>query len=255
MKRVLLLCLLVGACAAVAQIAPPPTNATVFSNLDDSPNGWGSCTNCAGGTLAGTFWMAQYQTTPSVDGDSTQFYLSGSSWTDVLWWNKLGAHNSFTNFQTDFWIMFGSDAVANAQALEFDTFHFVKGREFMFGTQCDYAYNAWDVWNQQAGQWIKTSIPCGKFTANVWYHIIWQFHRGSTPKDKTMHYDALNIVQYAKDGVTVVSNQTYQVNLAYPSGPLPTGWSDDLGVQFQMDSNANGGTMTEWVDRVKLSAW
>jgi len=25
--------------------------------------------------------------------------------------------------------------------------------------------------------------------------------------------------------------------------------------QIQMDSNANGGTMTEWVDRVRLSAW
>ena len=255
MKRILLLCLVLSACAALGQTTPPST-ATVFSNLDDSPTGWGSCTDCAGGgALAGMYWMAQFQTTPSVDGDSTQFYLSGPAWTDVLWWNKLGAHDSFTNFQTDFWVMFGSDAVANAQALEFDTFQFVRGREYMFGTQCDSAVNAWDVWNQQAGKWITTSIPCGKFTANVWYHMTWQFHRSSTQRDKNMYYDALTIVQYGSDGKTIVSNKAYQVNLAYPSGGLPSGWSHDLGVQFQMDSNASGGTMTEWVDRVKLTAW
>lgn len=255
MKHILLLCLLLGTCVAVAQIAPPPSNATVFSDLDDSTTGWGSCTNCAGGALASTFWMSQSQAAPSVDSSSTEFYLYGPAWTDVLWWNKVGPHDSFNNFQTDFWVNFGSDAVTNSQALEFDTFQFVKGREYMFGTQCDYAYNAWDVWNQQSGQWMKTSIPCGKFTANVWYHIVWQFHRGSTGRDRNMHYDALNIVQYGSDGVTVVANNTYQINLAYPSGPLPSGWSDDLGVQFQMDSNANGGSMTEWVDKVKLSAW
>jgi len=255
MKHILLLCLLLGAAVAVAQVASPSTTATIFSNIDDSPNGWGSCTNCAGGALADIFWMAQYQTMPSVDGDSTQFYLSGPAWSDVLWWNKLGAHDSFTNFQTDFWVMFGTDAIANSQALEFDTFQFVKGREYMFGTQCDYAYNAWDVWNQQAGTWERTSIPCPKFTANVWYHMTWQFHRGATPRDKNMHYDSLTIVQYAQDGVTITGSNTYQTNLAYPSGPLPAGWSDDLGVQFQMDSNSRGGTMTEWVDRVTLTAW
>src|SRR5690348_4343628 len=116
MKNLVLLCLLLGACVALAQVAPPPPNATVFDKVDDSPTGWGSCSNCAGGALAGTFWMAQYQTTPSLDGDSTQFYLSGPAWSDVLWWNKVGPHNTYTNFQTDFWVMFSSDAIANSQA-------------------------------------------------------------------------------------------------------------------------------------------
>lgn len=260
MKRTALLCVLLAGLTAFGQTTPP-SNATVFTNLDDkpsddNPDGWGSCSSCAGGdAVAGVYWSAPYQTVPSLDGDSTQFYLSGAAWSDVLWWNKVGAHDNFSHFQTDFWMMFGSDAAGNAQALEFDTFQFVKGREYMFGTQCDYAVNAWEVWNQKNGKWMKTSIACGRFTPNVWSRFVWEFHRGTNKRDQNMHYDLLTITQYAPDGVTVTSNHTYTVNLAYPSGPMPTGWSDDLGVQFQMDLAGVGGTMSEWADKVTLTAW
>jgi len=253
MKTLVALCLALAACSAFAQVTPP-RNATVFQKLDDSPTGWGSCSDCAGGaTVAGTYWMAPYQTTPSRDGDSTQFYISGPAYSNALWWNKLGPHNNFSNFQTDFWVYFDSNTAVYGQAFEFDTFQFTKGREFMFGTQCDYAVNLWEVWNQQSGRWVQTSIPCPKFQTGVWYHITWQFHRGQ--KDRNMYYDYLSVEQYAADGKTIASSKSYALNLVYPSGPLPVGWDEDFGVQFQMDINGTGGTLTEWIDSVTLTAW
>jgi hypothetical protein len=245
------LCLFLLAASAAWAQTTPPANATVFANLDDNQN-WGSCTSCAGGLNDAVYWMAQYQTSPSTDGASTQFYISGQQYSDALWWNKVGAHDSFRNFQADFWVQVDSDSQLYAQALEFDTFQFRNGVEYMFGSQCNYANARWQVWNQQTGKWINTSISCPQFTPNVWYHIIWSLHRGN---DRKMHYDSLRVTQYASDNKTVVSNQLYTLNVAYPSGPMPAGWDDDLGVQFQLDLNASGGSFSEWVDQVKLTAW
>lgn len=78
------------------------------------------------------------------------------------------------------------NASLSAQALEYDTFQFVGGREYMFGSQCNYS-GQWEVWNAGATVWHPTSVPCQKFTPNVWHHIVWQVHRTS---DTQMHYDS-----------------------------------------------------------------
>jgi hypothetical protein len=236
---------------------------STYSDLDDSYAGWGggmACTgSCAGGASA-TNATNTVVSTPSFDGhNSMEFWFNGPAWTDVLWWNKLGVNDSVTNYRFDFYVQLynGTNALPNnVQALEFDTFHFIKmaknkGIEYMFGTQCDYANGWWEVWNQQQGYWAATSVSCNPFQPNVWYHITWNLRR--TP-DKMMHYDNFTIVQY--DGnKNILASNTYTLNLAYPSGPLPKGWDSVLGVQFQMDANANGGQMQEYVDQVKLTAW
>jgi hypothetical protein len=62
----------------------------VFSNIDDNSTGWGSCSSCAGGeNNADVYWMAPFQTTPSRDGNSTQFYISASQpYSNVLFWES-----------------------------------------------------------------------------------------------------------------------------------------------------------------------
>jgi hypothetical protein len=69
-----------------------------------------------------------------------------------------------------------------------------------------------------------------------------------------MHYDKFTVVQYDAKNNIVASN-TYPLNLAYPSGPLPKGWDAVLGVQFQMDANWNGGQMQEYLDQISLTVW
>jgi hypothetical protein len=212
----------------------------VFSNIDDNSTGWGSCTTCAGGVNnADLYWRDPFQTTPSRDGNSTKFYISASQpYSNVLFWEKLEARDWATQFTWDFWVYL-DNASLGAQALEYDMFQFVGGVEYMFGTQCAYGTGSWDVWNEGAGTWVPTKLACQPFTPNAWHHIVWQVHRTS---DTQMHYDSLTL-----DGIQ------YSLNLTEPSGPLPLDWTDNLGVQWQLDTASAPLSFNEWIDNVKLT--
>jgi hypothetical protein len=233
---------------------------TSYTNIDASTAvdsggpaavGWGSCMDCAGGATTGSISSSPFQTRPSIDGASRDFYLSGAPYTNALLWYKLGPNSAATHFKFDFWVFVGASAQAT-QALEFDAFQFAAGQQYMFGTQCDYAAGVWDVWNMSTSHWIHTKLACPSFKPNTWYHVTWNFHR-STP-DKQEHYDSLTLVQYNSNG-SIASNKTYTVNLAYPSAPLPAGWTENMGVQFQMDIAGKGATLQEWVDQVSLTVY
>jgi hypothetical protein len=242
---------------------------TTYRNLDESVTvdngasggiGWGSCVTCAGGDPNGTASISSspFITGPSVDGASRDFYISGSAYTNGLWWYKVGTNDRASHFQTDFWLNVSSDT-QYAQALEFDVFQFNKqitqystGTEFMFGTQCNYAAKVWDVWDAVHYKWQHTSLACTPFVPNTWYHLTINVH--SSPKDNNQHYDAITITQFNSKG-KLVSNKTYNWNITVGSGPLPAGWGEDLGLQFQMDIANTGASMTEYVDRVTLTAW
>lgn len=222
--------------------------------------GWGSCVTCAGGVANGTASIASspFMTRPSVDGASRDFYINGSAYTNGLWWYKVGINDAASNFRMDFWLMVTSDT-QHAQALEFDVFQLNKqitqyatGTEFMFGTQCNYAARVWDVWDASHYKWFHTGVACNQFKPDNYYRISLNFHRSS--KDNYEHYDSVAIVQYDSHG-RLVSNKTYNWNLAFPSGPLPAGWGEDMGLQFQMDIGNAGASMTEYVDGVTLTAW
>lgn len=231
---------------------------TKYPNLDQSvlvdngTVGWGSCVPCAGGASDNaTLASSPFQTTPSVDGASRDFSISGDAFSNGLWWYKVGPNSAASNFAFDFWLNVAS-STQSAQAMEFDAFQFVKGREYMFGTQCDYASGTWDVWNGGALAWVHTNVACKKFTANTWYHVTLAFHRSSP--DNRLHYDSLTIIQYDRSGRTA-SRNSYNLNRVFSSQLTPPGWGDNLGVQFQMDIGSSGTQMQEWVDQVTLTAW
>ena len=207
--------------------------------------GWGSCVTCAGGGSNATISTAPFQTRPALDGSSRDFYINGAAYTNGLWWYKVGPNDAVSNFQTSFWV-YVNKGTQYAQVLEFDTFQFNNGIEYMFGTRCDYASGTWDVWNMGARQWVHTTIGCTRFAFNQWYHLTWNFHRSSP--DNYEHYDSLTIQEYGSN-----RSSSYNVNLAFPSGPVPTGWTDNMGVQFQMDIGGTGAAMEEWVDEVTLT--
>jgi len=232
---------------------------TTYSNLDESTAvdsggpgavGWGSCVNCAGGGSNAAINSSPFQTRPSQDGASRDFLLNGAAFTNGLWWYKVGPNSSVSHFRFDFWVYVAS--TQSAQALEFDAFQFTSGREYMFGTQCNYAAGVWDLWNMGTQRWIHTNVSCTSLKGGNWYHVTWNFHR-SVP-DNSQHYDSLALVQYNSSG-GVVSNRTYNFNVTYPSGKMPAGWTDNMGIQFQMDIGSKGATLQEWVDKVTLTAW
>lgn len=211
--------------------------------------GWGSCVTCAGGASdVATISSAPFQTSPSVDGSSRDFLISGDADANGLWWYKVGPNDAVSNFELDFWLYVAS-STSYAQALEFDAFQFNKGVEYMFGTQCDYASGTWDVWNMGAGAWVHTKFKCAEFQPDTWYHLSWKFHRTSPANEES--YDSLTIEQSGSRGR--LSTTTDNFNLLYPSGPMPSTWTDNMGVQFQMDIGGTGETMEEWVDEVTLT--
>jgi hypothetical protein len=240
-----------------------------YPNIEDSVTvdsggpggvGWGSCVSCAGGDPNGTASISSspFITSPSVDGASRDFYISGTAYTDALWWYKVGPNDHVSHFKMDFWLNVTSDT-QYAQALEFDVFQFnqqitqfATGTEFMFGTQCSYAAGVWDVWDMGNGRWLPTSVPCTAFAPNTWYHIKLNFHSSSL--DHFQHYDSITIMEYNSKG-RCVSSQRSPWNIAVASGPMPAGWTENMGLQFQMDIAGVGASMTEYVDNVTLTAW
>jgi hypothetical protein len=269
-------CFLAGLALLVCCSAWAQTT-TVFSNIDDSTN-WKICAGpCAGGTQPISYSVSPNQSSPSRDGGSTALTVKGGAWANVLFIRELGAYDSATSFQNDFFFYQSNSARSIGQAFEFDTFQFINNlpgalgpAEFMWGTQCDYSQNGgvWDIWNGDQGKWVPMySMPCvnpnrSKFRTGVWYHVIWSLHRvapGLNLPYGGMSFDSVRIVEYAGEG-GVSSDYTYQVNSVQPAGPLPAGWSDQLGVQFQIDLNGNANSygypnsITEWVDQVKLAA-
>jgi hypothetical protein len=244
MKYTLLafLCLIASISMAqgVGQLPVPPPYATVFTQIEQMPD-WQSCNapSCAGGSGNGTYWMAQYQTQPSLSGASAEIYNSGV-WANALWWMKLGNQNNATNLLWDFYVQLDSDAGSAAQALEYDSFQFVNGYNYMIGSQCNVAAGLWDVWDELHGHWIHTTIACHGFTPGVWHHIQW--YVTTNHSNQTYHYVTLVI-----DGIV------HPINLTYSAKNL--GWSSNIGVQYQLDVNAGGQGYHEWFDNVKLSVW
>ncbi len=253
-----------------ADISASPASQTVYAKIEDMTTletggestgvGWCGTPSCAGGATTATQQIAWAQQ-PSLDGGSTQFQVSGSAYADGLWWFKVGPNTSATNLQFDFWLNVSPEAALYSQALEFDVFQFIVPTRYMFGTQCAYANGysnggAWDVWNESTGHWSHTGLACPGFVPGDWYHITWNFNR--TP-DEYEHYDSVTIQHYDSTGASQLDSTNTPVNIALPSGPLPNGWSSNLGVQFQLDINGAPGASTATyatsVDQVTLTVW
>ena len=116
----------------------PPSTAVVKGNIDQMA-GWESCTVCAGANAAGpvaTYSMVENQASPSLDGASAKFSISGTTpYSDALWWKQLGAADFATHLKYDVDFYITNPGVA--QALEFDNNQSNGVHKFIYGTQCN----------------------------------------------------------------------------------------------------------------------
>jgi len=229
------------AASTTAGLPTPPSNAKVFSNIEQMTGGWDSCQTaaCAGGDGGGTLWQTFNQGSPSMSGRSMEVFHDGT-YSNALWWRKMGADDSATNFLWDFYVQLDSASVGAAQALEYDAFQFVGGYNYMIGTECNYAAGVWDTWSEASGKWLHTTVPCKKFSTGTWHHIQW--YMTANHSNHTYTYKTLVV-----DGVVYNLNQTQSAkNL---------GWADNVGVQWQLDVNGTGTGYQEWVDNAKFTIW
>ena len=216
----------------------PPSTAVVKSNIDQM-TGWASCTVCAGANANGpvaTYSMVENQASPSLDGASAKFSISGTTpYSDALWWKQLGAADSATHLKYDVDFYITNPGVA--QALEFDNNQSNGVHKFIYGTQCNIKGGHWDVWGNAAGNWISTGIACSAPTAFVWHHLTWEFQRTSTN---------VIFVGFTYDGVTHYVNRSY---------PARSSTVHEMNVAFQMDGDYAMHAYSTWLDRVTLTYW
>lgn len=221
-----------------------PANALLIDHIEDHKP-WDHCTACAAHPAnqhppLASWDFEQFQHTPSLDGSSVKFGISGTaSYANALHITKFGPHSDKKNFIYEFNV-YASPESLKAQNLEFDLFQGVSGRQYMFGIQCNYSKGVWQGWNGPAIAWVNfPQAPCKKFPANTWTHVKWQLERTS---DNKLHYISVT-----------VGNTTWKVDSYQPS--VSSGWADVLGIQMQQDLNVHADDYAIWVDQIKVWAW
>ncbi|MEO8726619.1 MAG: hypothetical protein ABI383_10920, partial [Acidobacteriaceae bacterium] len=214
-----------------------PGNAQLIDNIDQM-SGWQNCDVCAGQGGHGfpsPHSLTQWVGSPSMDGQSAQYWLGGSRpYGSALWWKQLGARSNASNFAYD--LYFYSNNPGAAQALEFDVNQSVGGKKFIFGTQCNIkGSHQWDVWNRD--HWEPTGVGCGQPSAYTWHHLVWQFKRSG---------GQVVFVSVTLDGHMSYINRSYS---AIGSGV------QELNVAVQLDGDYREENFSIWVDRMKLYYW
>jgi len=206
-------------------------------------SGWQWCTKdlngnvCASGIGEATSWMAPYQTQPSLDGSSSQFFVGGMPYSNALWWKTLGGSTDVSHFQFDFWVYLTQPD--SPQSLEFDMNQSFGGTRWVFGTQCDFNDSGkWDIWDGGQKVWVPTNLNCVRFTGDSWNHFIWNFERVGNQ----VHYVSL-----------VINDVTYAVDVYKDA---ESNWEiDELNVAVQLDVDFWGHSYSEWLNEVTVRAW
>jgi hypothetical protein len=234
---------------------PSNDNGISKRNVDDSMKGWKpvcvlpACNPGGIGIPTATSQTTSHPS-PSKDHDSMKVSITGPQYSNALWTYIAGSDDSATTFSTNLWVYPGQKASV-AGSFEFDQFSFSKstGTEFMWGSQCNQVNHLWQVFDQLHGRWVNTAVRCS-LAPNKWHHVRWDVHRVAGDVDRCsgrpcMYYDTLT-----------VDDVVHPVNVKYPAGPLPGGWSSAVGFQVQIDIGATGSPVTidEYLDLADFTA-
>lgn len=225
---------------------------TTISGIQNMP-GWQSCAAdfaagsgrdgqvCASGNPnPPTSTMTGGQSSPAMDGKSAKFTMGGpNGYSNELYFNAVAGGNNVSHFTYD--LYFYIDNPSAPQALEFDLNQTFGGYRWVWGSECNFKGDtppSWDVWDDEAGLWRQTNVPCNTFPANTWIHLVWQFERVG------------NKVQYIS---LQVGDQTYNVDTYYNN---QIDWTlEEIDTAFQMDLPQPPISYNVWLDQVNLTAW
>ena len=218
----------------------PPPSAKVITAMQNTTADWKDCSICAAGTNDSTnYWTVPFRSAPSKSGSSRELFVGGLPWTNALFIKTMLGTSSVSHYVWDFWVYQDATSAAKIWSSEFDLFHFLKGTEFMIGSQCDFGDGYWNTWDSANNRWIMDGVPCTRWAPNTWHHVQWYVERISPTQYR---YDTLVV-----DGHGYGFNQVWKVN--------PTPWPDSIGIQYQLDQGASGTPVHQWVDDVKLTIW
>ncbi len=235
-------------CFAVLLLSAAAGAQTFNIGMDTNLTAWNPCVlpDCAPGGIGIPTRVVIAENGTAWPPNTLQLSVTGPEWTNFLAWDKVGA-TSATYFQSDFWVYIPSNITTGAyQALEYDIFQFLSPYEFMWGSEC-VIRGQWQIWDHLHTQWLNTTRACQMNVAG-WYHLQWWVHRvdGDTSCDgyPCMYYDMLGV-----NGVYT------QFETKEPAGPIPAGWSNNSGLNFQLDISGakNSATISEFLQKVNFT--
>lgn len=205
------------------------------------------------------------------NGDPTgqHFFLAaGCTYDDSLFYRKYNippGGEAHTNFLWDFWFYIPTSTQnGSVQALEFDMFQALRLQdgvhEFMFGSQCNYATNRWQLWLPHGADltWVDSGTSPCRTTTGTWHHLTYYLQRvlptgyqeiPKTFNSSTDRNTSLRFVTLTLDGRTI-----YLGGVAWSTIPHPA-WSPVVGVQHQLDSAVNGAILEEYSSGESLTSW
>jgi hypothetical protein len=222
--------------------APTPTGMTVFSRIEEMSS-WLTCGAC--GNSGGTGAVASYQMTrgigsPSMDGSSAEFSISGPAYKNGYWYISQypAPAGGLQYLAYDFYLYMPSGMQNAPQAIEFECQQGLNGWTYNFAWQAEYPSNTWRVFNYVVGQWEATSIALQRFSPGTWHHILAEFHTDAVKH--LVYHDALTV-----DGVR------HAVNLVHAAKQVSS--SNYLNNAFQLDLNFSGTPYHVYVDEMKVS--
>ncbi len=209
---------------------------TVLSNIQNQP-GWQACTgpNCAGGNGNAAYSITQGESAPSLDGESAEFQIGGSTgFSNVKWTNTNPAANSATQFVLDLQAYLSDPSAP--QAISFGVSQIALGMYYSFKFQCDFkGTGAWQVWDPANQVWTATGTSCAQLPANQWTQFTFEVERTNSNQ---LHY---------KD--FLINGQLNTVDLYFnPSTKSP----DALVIHFDQDGDSNQDPYSVWLDEVTL---
>ena len=253
----------------------PPTSATTVTRIAESSawvvdNDSGVGGQCNDGSLGSFENAADPNTGNSPDYPHTgQLFVltSKCQYDDSLFYVKDSKHSyaADANFLWDFWFYIpASVSSSTVQALEFDFFQALQlsdgVHEFMFGSQCNYVSNQWQIWLPQGGDltWVNTGLTPCQFSTGGWHHATYFLQRVTAdgyqkiPATFTPASDQNTGLRFGT--LTIDGNTLYLGGLSYSTIPNPK-WAPVLGLQHQLDSSKSGVTIKEYVDKESVAAW
>lgn len=223
-----------------------PSYADSVSSIE-SLGGW-RAQHDSGGTGTSTGSMS-IVSSPSKYGSARKFYTTFTNNGTERYSVSFSDNTSAKNIFYDAWVYLTSSN-SKIGNLEFDINQTMdNGQTVMAGFQCDgwTGHWAYTVNTGSAGSprphWVsKSGTTCNprSWSAGTWHHVQASMSRDSSGY-VTYHYIWL-------DG-----NQVYIGARAFCAMSL--GWGDIINTQFQVDGYGSSGSVTAYIDGLKVSVW
>ena len=218
------------------------TTSVTYTRVEEM-TGWSTCGNCGNSGSSGAtanYVMARGITSPSRDGSSSKYSISGgAAYSNGYWFidHKAPTHG-VTYLAYDFYLYVPSGYQNAPQAIEFECQQRVGGWVYNFAWQADYADNSWRIFNYGTRTWNSVGLGLQRFSAGTWHHIVAEFHANTSTH--TGYHDALTI-----DGVR------HAVNKA-TAAKYTGNWTPRFTNGFQLDQNSGPTAYHVYVDNMQI---